>query len=539
MTKEVLFKEVARNELVRGIDIVANAVKETLGPRGRYVAIDKGGRTEIINDGVSVAKSIELSNKRQEAGAQLIKEVASKTQDLAGDGTTTATVLMQAILKEGIKYINSGANPIEIRTGIEKASKKVVSYLQEHSTPITNKEQIASVATISANNDEEIGKLIAEAMEKVGNDGVITVEEASAMETSVDVKSGMEFNQGYLSPYMVTDSQTKEVNFENPYILITDYSISSLKDILPALQVAGEDSRPLLIICDDLQGEALGGVVINLMRGTIKLAAVKTPGFGDEKKELLKDIAALTGARAIIKDEKSELKELKVEDLGTAHKVKVTKDNTTIVEGKGKELDKRVDLIKGQLENARTQTEKKSLLKRLASLTGGVAVLKIGASTQTEMKDKKHRVDDALNATRAAVEEGIIVGGGCALLRASGCINESEFIRDEQLGAKIVKEALSYPFKLILENGGLDSSIIKYNALSKNDFNYGYNAKTDTYEDLIKSGVIDPLKVTRLGLQNAASISSLVLTTQALIVDEPGKNDSESIGGGFDPSMMM
>jgi chaperonin GroEL len=528
MANQIIFNENARESIFRGLNKVADAVKVTLGPKGRYVAIDKGYTTEIINDGVSVAKSIELSNKKEEVGAKLIKEVASKTQDLAGDGTTTATVLAQAILKEGLKYINSGANPIEVRAGIEKATQKVIDFLKSKSTPISSKEQIASVATISANNDEEIGKLIAEAMEKVGNDGVITVEEASAMETSVEVTKGMEINKGYLSPYMVTDMEKKEAVFENPYILVTDHTISSLKDILPALQAAGEESKPLLIIAEDIEGEALGGLVLNLMRGTIKVAAIKAPGYGDEKKELLKDIAALTGARAIIKDEKAELKEISVQDLGTAHKVKVTKDKTTIIEAEGKELEQRCSLLKAQINSAETETEKKSLLKRLASLTGGVAVLKIGASTETEMKEKKHRVDDALNATRAAVEEGIIVGGGVALLKAAQEINENDYQRDEALGAKIVKEALEYPFKLILENGGLDSSVIKYKVLESKEFDYGYNAKTDEYGNLVSQGVIDPLKVTRSGLQNASSISSLILTTQALIVEEESKEKESS-----------
>lgn len=531
MANEIIFNEEARDCIFRGINKVADTVKVTLGPKGRYVAIDKGYTSEIINDGVSVAKSIELSNKKEAVGANLIKEVATKTQDYAGDGTTTATVLAQAIIKEGLKYINSGANPIELRLGIEKASNRVIEYLKNKATPIKNKEQIASVATISANNDEEIGKLIADAMEKVGNNGVISVEEASAMETSVELSKGMEIDKGYLSPYMLTDMEKKEVNFENPYILVTDHSISSLKDILPILQSAGEESRPLLIIADDLEGEVLGALVLNLMRGTIKVAAIKSPGFGDEKKDLLKDIAALTGARAIIKDEKSDLKNISIADLGTANKVKISKDKTTIIEAKGKELEKRVALIKAQLNGAENETEKKSLLKRLASLTDGVAILKIGASTETEMKDKKHRVDDALNATRAAIEEGIIVGGGVALLRAAQQINEEEYPRDEKLGAKIIKSALEYPFKLILENGGLDSSIIKYKVLENKEFNYGYNAKKDIFADLVKTGVIDPLKVTRLGLQNATSISSLVLTTQALIVEEKSEDKASDFSG--------
>ncbi len=528
MANEILFDEKARESILKGINKVADAVKVTLGPKGRYVAIDKGYTTEIINDGVSVAKSIELSNKREDVGAKLIREVASKTQDSAGDGTTTATVLAQGMIKEGLKYVNSGANPIEVRYGIEKATKKAIEYLKEKVTPIKNKEQITNVATISANNDNKIGRLIAEAMEKVGKDGIVIVEEASSLETSVETVKGMEIDKGYISPYMITDLEKKEVNFENPYILITDYTISNLRDILPVLQTAGEKSRPLLIIADDIESEALGGLVLNILRGTIKVAAIKAPGYGDEKKELLKDIAALTGGKAIIKDEKLDLKDVTEEYLGTANKVRITKDKTTIVEAKGKELSKRIELIKAQINSAESESEKKNLQKRLASLTGEVAVLKIGASTETEMKDKKHRVDDALNATRAAVEEGIIVGGGVALLRASNEINEDEFEGDERFGALIIKKALEYPFKLILENGGLDSSVIKYKVLENNNFNYGYNAKTDKYEDLVKVGVIDPLKVTRLGLQNASSISSMILTTQALIVEEDEKKSSNN-----------
>ena len=527
MGNEIIFNEDARDAIFKGINKVADTVKTTLGPKGRYVAIDKGFNTEIINDGVSVAKSIELSNKKEEVGAKLIKEVASKTQDLAGDGTTTATVLAQAMIKEGLKYINSGANPIEVRRGIEKSTFQVINFLKNKATPIKDKSQIQQVATISANNDEEIGKLIADAMDKVGNEGVITVEEASAMETSVELTKGMELDKGYMSPYMMTDPEKKEANFENPYILVTDYSISNLKDILPALQTAGEESKPLLIIAEDIEGEALGGLVLNLMRGTVKVAGVKAPGFGDEKKDLLKDIAALTGAKAILKDEKVELKDLKVEDLGTAKKVKISKDKTTIIEAKGSKLNERVNLIKAQINSSNSKSEKDSLFKRLASLTGGVAILKIGASTETEMKDKKHRVDDALNATRAAALEGIIVGGGVAMLRASEIIDVSKYNGDEKLGAQIVKLALSYPFTQILDNGGLDYSIIKYKILENSDFNFGYNAKVDKYEDLFKSGVIDPLKVTRLGLENASSISSLILATQALIVEEETKSNSD------------
>lgn len=531
MSNEIIFHEEARDAIFRGINKVANTVKTTLGPKGRYVAIDQGESTEIINDGVTVAKSISLSNKQEDMGARLIKEVASKTQDLAGDGTTTATVLAQAILQEGLKYINSGANPNEVKRGLEKAAEQVVLHLAKNAKQIASRDQIASVATISANNDPEIGDLIAEAMEKVGNHGVISVEEASAMETSVEVKQGMEFDKGYLSPYMVTDSERKEVNFENPYILVSDQSVSSLRDILPALQAAGEESRPLLIIADEVEGEALGGLVLNLMRGSLKAAAVKAPGFGDEKKELLKDIAALTGATAYLKDEQKELKNITVDELGSAKKIRVTKDKTTIIEGQGEDLESRTRLIEGQLANATTKSEQDSLRKRLASLTGGVAVLRIGASTETEMKDKKHRVDDALNATRAAVDEGVIVGGGVALMRSEVSIDTSEFSGDEQLGASILKQALSYPFRLILTNGGLDASVIKYQVLGQQDFNYGYNAKTDTYEDLMHAGVIDPVKVTRLGLQNAVSIAGMILTTESLIVEEENQDTSESAGG--------
>lgn len=527
MANEVIFREKAREALFAGLSKVADSVKITLGPKGRYVAIDKGDSTEIINDGVSVAKSITLSNKKENTGASLIKEVASKTQDTAGDGTTTATLVAEGIIREGLKYINSGANAIEIKRGIEKASKDTLDVLKNQSLNISNKDQIASVATISANNDHEMGNLIADAMEKVGNEGVITVEEASSMETSVEVKQGMEFEKGYLSPYMITDSERKEVVFENPYILVTDQSISSLKTILPALQSAGEESRPLLIIADELEGDALGGLVLNLMRGTVKAAAVKAPKFGEERKEFLKDIGALTGATPYIKDEQKDLKDLDVAELGSAKKVKITKDKTTIIEGQGNELEKRVSLIKGQLNSTTSKTEKENLSKRLASLTGGVGVLKVGASTETEMKDKKHRVDDALNATRAAVEEGVIVGGGIALLKASQNIDESKYEGDEKLGALILKNSLQYPFKLIIENGGLDSSIIKYKILETNEFNYGYNAKTDKYEDLMKAGVIDPVKVTRLAMQNAVSIGGALLTTEALVVEEEDKKNND------------
>ena len=534
MANDIKFNEDAREALFRGLSKVADAVKETLGPNGRYVAIDRESSTEIINDGVTVAKSIELKDKQEEVGAKLIKEVASKTQDMAGDGTTTATVLAQGIIREGLKYVSSGANPNDIRKGIEKATEEVVEYLRKNSHNIRDKQQIASVASISANNDEEIGNLIADAMEKVGNNGVITVEEASAMETSVETTQGMEINKGYVSPYMVTDSETKEAVFDNPYILVTDHTISSMKDILPILQAAGEESKPLFIIAEDIEGEALGGLVLNMMRGALKVAGIKAPGFGDEKKEQLKDIAALTGARAVIKDEKSELKDISVGDLGTAKRVKVSKDKTTIVEANGSELDSRVSLIKAQLNSAESKSEEESLRKRLAGLTGGVAVLKVGASTETEMKDKKHRVDDALNATRAAVEEGIIAGGGVALLRAGASLDTSSYEGDMKLGADIVKNALEYPFRLILSNGGKDASIVKHKVLEDSTFEYGYNAKSNKYEDLIKAGVVDPLKVTRSGLQHAASISSMILTTQALVVEQ---EDNKESGGGGMPDM--
>jgi len=528
MAKELFFYEKARGSLFKGINKVVDAVKATLGPKGRYVAIERYGNTEIINDGVTVAKSITLKDKKEEAGAKLIKEVASKTQDLAGDGTTTATVLTQAILSEGLKFINSGANSKDVRKGIEKATKEVIEFLRTKSRKIEDKKQIAQVATISANNDAEIGNLISEAMDRVGNNGIITVEEASSLETSVEVTQGMEFDKGYISSYMITDAEKKEVSFENPYILVTDYSISNLRDILQVLQLAGENSKPLLIIAEDLEGEALTGIVLNLLRETIKVAAVKAPGYGDERKELLKDIAALTGAKAILKDEKFELKNVGEAELGFAKKVKITKDKTTIIEGNGKDqLKERVELIKKQIGLTSNKSERESLTKRLASLTGGVAILKIGASTETEMKEKKHRVDDALNATRAAVEEGIIVGGGVALLRASQIIDPNKYEGDEKFGAIIVKRALEYPFRLILENGGLESSVIKEKVLENSNFNYGYNAKLDKYINLLEGGVIDPLKVTRTSLQNAASIASLILTTEVLIVEENENNGSE------------
>ncbi len=516
----------AREKIFRGINKLANAVKVTLGPKGRYVAVDEFSSPQIINDGVTIAKSISLKDRRENVGAKLIKEVASKTQEEAGDGTTTATVLAQAIAREGLKIINSGANPIEVKKGIDKATRKVIEVLKSKAVEVSGKDQIAQVATISANNDEEIGNLIAEAMDKVGNDGVITVEEAGALETSVEVVEGMEFDRGYVSPYMITDAEKKVAELKEPYILVTDQSISSLQDILEVLQYVTQESRPLLIIADDVEGEALTGLVINILRGTLKVVAVKAPGFGDDKKEKLKDIAYLTGARAIIKDEGLSIKDVTPSDLGSADKVKVTNDKTTIIGGKGKELNERIEVLRKQLKEAK-DSEKESLRKRLAALTGGVAVLKIGAATEVEMKEKKHRVDDALNATRAAVEEGIVVGGGVALLKAAQEINLEDYDGDEKLGAQIIKKALEMPFRTIVENGGIESSIIVNKVLSEESFNFGYNAKTDQYEDLMKAGVIDPVKVTRLCLQNAASIAGLLLTTEALIVECDEKKDKK------------
>src|SRR3989344_2874097 len=520
MAKQIVYSEHARQALLKGIDKVANIVKMTLGPKGRNVILDKSGSPIITNDGVTIAKEIELKDKFENMGAKLIKEVASQTQDKAGDGTTTATLLAQIMITEGLKNVAAGSNPIEIKKGIEIATEKVVQFLKQKSVAVNSREQIAQVATISANNDEYIGNLIAEAMQKVGSKGVITVEEAKSIETTLELVEGMQIDKGYLSPYMVTDSEKMEVSYEEPYILITDKSISSVKELVPALEAVSQEGKPLLIIAEELEGEALTTIVINLLRGALKVCAVKAPGFGDEKSELLEDIAILTGARVISKDKNDKLEEVTLQDLGSASKVKVKKDETLVIEGKGKksEIDKRVKSIEARIKTETSEYTIEDLRKRLGKLSGGVAVINVGAATETELKEKKIRIDDALHATKAAVEEGVVVGGGVALLHAIKEIDSLNLHNEQAIGAKIVKTALSSPVKQIAQNAGKEGSEVMTNLTGK-DMKFGYNAKTDKYEDLFASGVIDPTKVVRNALQTASSIAGMVVTTEALVAD--------------------
>jgi chaperonin GroEL len=531
MAKQIIFDEHARKSLLNGIDKVANTVKVTLGPKGRNIILDKPSSPIITNDGVTIAKEIELKDKFENIGAKLIKEVASQTQDKAGDGTTTATLLAQLMITEGLKNIAAGSNPIGIKKGIEMATDRVVSYLKQKSDPVKTKEQISQVATISANNDEQIGILIAEAMEKVGSNGVITVEEAKSIETTLELVEGMQFDKGYLSPYMVTEHEKMEVGYESPFILITDKSISSIKELVPALEIAAQESRPLLILAEDVEGEALTTLVINLLRGAIKVCAVKAPGFGDEKHETLEDIAILTGGRLFSKDKDDKLEKITREDLGSAAKIKVTKDETVIIEGKGakEKIAKRIKAIESRIEAESSEYAIEDLRKRLAKLSGGVAVISVGAATESELKEKKMRIDDALHATKAAVEEGVVIGGGVALLQA---IKELEFpnLSEEQaIGVRIVKKALEGPIKQIAHNAGKDGREV-IAALNGKKETFGYNARTDTYEDLLNSGVIDPTKVVRNALQTASSIAALVLTTEGLVADFEDEDKEKAEG---------
>jgi chaperonin GroEL len=534
MAKELEFDTEARTRLKTGVDKLARAVKVTLGPRGRNVVLDRAfGSPTVTKDGVTVAKEIELDDAVENMGAQMVKEVATKTSDLAGDGTTTATVLAQAIFREGLKNVTAGANPMSIRRGIDTAVEKVVEKLQELSVETKGKKEIAQVGAISANNDAEIGELIADAMEKVGKDGVITVEEAKGLETTLDTVEGMQFDRGYLSPYFVTDSERMEVVLEDAMILIHDKKISAMKDLLPVLEKVAQQGKPLLIIAEDIEGEALATLVVNKLRGTLKVAAVKAPGFGDRRKQMLQDIAVLTGGNVISEEVGFKLENAVIGDLGEAKRVVVDKDNTTIVDGAGD-----AEQIKGRIEEIRVATEKSTsdydrekLQERLAKLAGGVAVINVGAATETEMKEKKARVEDALHATRAAVEEGIVPGGGVALLRAMLQLSDFEVDNvEEQIGVDILLRSLSEPLKLIANNAGKEGSIVVERVKESDEVNYGYNAQTDVYEDLVEAGVIDPTKVTRTALQNAASISSLLLTTECVVVDE--KDESEGGGGG-------
>lgn len=522
--KIIEYSSEARNALKVGVDKLANAVKVTLGPKGRNVILDKKfGAPTVTKDGVTVAKEIELEDPNENMGAQMVREVASKTSDVAGDGTTTATVLAQAIYREGLKNVTAGANPMDLKRGIDFAVTKVVDYLKNLSRDVEGRDEIAQVGAISANNDKTIGNLIADAMEKVGKDGVITVEEAKGTETGLEVVEGMQFDRGYLSPYFVTNSETMEAELEDPYILIHDKKISAMKDLLPILEKVAQSGKPLLIIAEDLEGEALATLVVNKLRGTLKVAAVKAPGFGDRRKAMLEDIAILTGGTVISEERGFKLENATVEYLGNAKKVNIDKDNTTIVEGAGKSEDikKRVNEIKTQIENTTSDYDREKLQERLAKLSGGVAVLQIGAATEVEMKEKKARVEDALHATRAAVEEGIVPGGGVALVRAISSIENLEGENlDQTTGIKIIEKALAEPLKQIVRNAGLEGAVVLNKVLEGKD-DFGFNAATEQYENLFKAGVIDPTKVTRTALENAASVSSLLLTTEAVVYEQP------------------
>jgi chaperonin GroEL len=527
MAKQIYFNTKSRENLRKGVDILANAVKVTLGPKGRNVILDKKfGAPTITKDGVTVAKEIELKDPVENIGAQLVKEVASKTADDAGDGTTTATILAQAIFNNGIKNVAAGANPMDLKRGVDKAVKCVVADLKSQSKEIKDASEIAQIATVSANNDRKIGNMVADAMDKVGRDGVITVEEAKSTETEVKTVEGMQFDRGYLSPYFVTNSDKMEVELEKPYILIYDKKISAMKELLPVLELISQSGKPLLIIAEDIEGEALATIVVNKIRGALKVAAVKAPGFGDRRKAMLEDLAILTGGTVISEERGYKLESATIDYLGTANKINIDKDNTTIVSGAGKKSDinARVNQIKKQIENTTSEYDKEKLQERLAKLSGGVAILYVGAATEVEMKEKKDRVDDALHATRAAVQEGIVAGGGIAFIRAINSLDKLDLDNEDQnTGVIIVKTALESPIRTIVENsGGEGSVVIQKVKENKNDF--GYNAATDTYESMFAAGIIDPTKVTRLALENAASIASLLITTECVIVDEPEKD---------------
>jgi len=537
MAKQIIYGEQSRQAILRGVNQLADAVKVTLGPKGRNVILDKKfGSPAITKDGVTVAKEIDLKDPLENMGAQMVREVASKTSDTAGDGTTTATVLAQAIYREGAKNVVAGANPMELKRGIEKAVDAVVGSIRKMSRPVSGN-MVAQVGTISANNDETIGKIIADAMEKVGKDGVITVEEAKTLETSLDVVEGMQFDRGYLSPYFVTDAERMEVVLENPVVLIHEKKISSMKDLLPVLEQVARLGKPLLIIAEDVEGEALATLVVNKLRGTLHAAAVKAPGFGDRRKAMLEDIAILTRGKAITEDLGIKLESLKLEDLGTAKKITIDKDNTTIVEGAGTKaaIEGRVKQLRAQIEETTSDYDREKLQERLAKLVGGVAVIKVGAATETEMKEKKARVEDAMHATKAAVEEGIVPGGGVALLRGTKALEGLKLEHDQLVGLQIVRRSLEEPMRWIAQNAGAEGSIVvsKIREMKQDE---GFNAQTDTYEDLVKAGVIDPAKVVRSALQNAASIASLLLTTEALVSEIPEeKKDAPAMphGGGM------
>jgi chaperonin GroEL len=544
MAKHIVHGEESRQAILRGVNLLADAVKVTLGPKGRNVVIEKKfGSPTITKDGVTVAKEIELKDGLENMGAQMVREVASKTSDVAGDGTTTATVLAQAIFREGVKTVAAGANPMALKRGIEKAvtviagkldkeGNRINGELDKLSKPVSG-EMIAQVGTISANNDETIGKIIAEAMKKVGKDGVITVEESKTLETQLEVVEGMQFDRGYLSPYFVTDPERMEVAIENAYILINEKKISSMKDLLPLLEQIAKSGKPLLIIAEDVEGEALATLVVNKLRGTLQVAAVKAPGFGDRRKAMLQDIAILTGGKAITEDLGIKLENVQIADLGQAKKITIDKDNTTVVEGKGKhaEIEGRVKEIRSQIDKTTSDYDREKLQERLAKLVGGVAVIKVGAATETEMKEKKARVEDAMHATRAAVEEGIVPGGGVALARCAAALDKLKAEGDEQIGINIVKRAITEPLRQIVENAGEEGAVILGKVLESKETNFGFNAFSNEYEDLVKAGVLDPTKVVRTALQNAGSIASLMLTTEALIAEIPEKKEAPAPGG--------
>ncbi len=535
--KQIVYSEEARATVLKGVDKLANAVKVTLGPKGRNVVIDKKwGSPMITKDGVTVAKEIELEDSFENMGAQMVKEVASKTSDVAGDGTTTATVLAQAIFREGSKNVAAGANPMELKRGVEKAVEVVVEELKKMSIPVKGKKEISQVGSVSANNDTIIGDLIAEAMDKVGKDGVITVEEAKSMETSLDIVEGMQFDRGYLSPYFVTNAERMEVELEDPYILIHEKKISSLQEVLPLLEKIAQTGKPFLIIAEEVEGEALATIVVNKLRGTLKGAAIKAPGYGDRRKAMLDDIAVLTGGKAITEDLGIKLEKVSIDDLGRAKKIIIDKDNTTIIEGAGKKsaIEGRVKQIRVQIEETTSDYDREKLQERLAKIAGGVAVIHVGAATETEMKEKKARIEDAMHATKAAAEEGIVPGGGVALLRCIPAIEKLNFKGDFQVGVNLVKRALEEPIRQIVNNAGWEGSVV-VEKVKNEKTNVGFNAATEEYEDLVKAGIIDPTKVTRYALQNAASIASLLLTTEAMVTDIPEKKETPAPmppGGG-------
>jgi chaperonin GroEL len=547
MAKQVIHGEESRAAILRGVNQLADAVKITLGPKGRNVVLDKKfGSPTITKDGVTVAKEIELKDSLENMGAQMVREVASKTSDIAGDGTTTATVLAQAIFREGVKTVAAGANPMALKRGIDKAVVRAVEEIQRLAKPVKG-DAIAQVGTISANGDRTIGELIAEAMNKVGKDGVITVEESKTMETALEVVEGMQFDRGYLSPYFVTDPERMVADLDNPLILINEKKISSMKDLLPLLEQIAKMGKPLLIIAEDVEGEALATLVVNKLRGTLNVAAVKAPGFGDRRKAMLEDIAILTGGKVISEDLGIKLENVKVEDLGRAKKVTIDKDNTTIVEGAGKasDIEGRVRTLRAQIEDTTSDYDREKLQERLAKLVGGVAVIRVGAATETELKEKKARVEDAMHATRAAVEEGIVPGGGVALVRAAKVLEkfsaneEGEGDADEQIGVTIVKRALEEPLRQIVQNAGKEGAVVVERVRSEKNDSFGFNAATEEYEDLVKAGVIDPAKVTRSALQNASSIAGLMLTTEALIAELPEDDKTPAMPGGMGGGMGM